>query len=284
MSGTSFDKIQAKILAAIQEQAVLPWCKPWNADAMPTNMATGAAYKGANPYLLNMQSGEALFLGFNQGIKAGARLRPNSKGTAVYGIRYRPAARYETTDKTTGEKVERWQRAAFGTFHVFPLSRWESLGKLEGKFQAQSATIQNRSANAIWEGYSMRPTLGHGNSAAYYAPMTDHIELPSLDSFDNEDSYHATKFHEMGHSTGHKNRLARELTPQNMGGDSYSQEELVAEITSAYLCSVAGITHTQRNSVAYLQHWYSKLKTSGVGILIAAASRADKAAHHILGQ
>lgn len=282
MQGTNFDKIQAKILAAIQEQEVLPWCKPWNADAMPTNIATGAAYKGANPYLLNMQSGEALFLAFGQGVKAGAKLRAGSK--AVYGIRYKPATRYETTDKATGEKVERWQRATFGTFNVFPASSWESLGKLEGKFQAQSAAIENQTANAIWEGYKMRPTLGHGNSAAYYAPMTDHIELPSLDSFDNEDSYHATKFHEMGHSTGHKNRLARELTPQNMNGDSYSQEELVAEITSAYLCSVAGITHTQQNSVAYLQHWYSKLKTSGVGILIAAASRADKAAHHILGQ
>ena len=65
---------------------------------------------------------------------------------------------------------------------------------------------------------------------------------------------------------------------------SYSKEELVAEITAAYLCSVAKIENTRQNSISYLQHWYKKLEEDGIELLISAASKADAAAKFILGK
>jgi antirestriction protein ArdC len=41
----------------------------------------------------------------------------------------------------------------------------------------------------------------------------------------------------------------------------YSQEELVAEMGSAFLCGHCGIlTETETNSAAYLKHWLEQLK------------------------
>ena len=53
-----------------------------------------------------------------------------------------------------------------------------------------------------------------------------------------------TLFHELVHSTGHKSRLHREQfdNPVRFGAESYSKEELVAELGSSMLCGVSGIS------------------------------------------
>jgi antirestriction protein ArdC len=45
------------------------------------------------------------------------------------------------------------------------------------------------------------------------------------------------------------------------GSESYSREELIAEMGAAMLCGVAGIEQaTVANSVAYLKSWIARLK------------------------
>jgi antirestriction protein ArdC len=54
--------------------------------------------------------------------------------------------------------------------------------------------------------------------------------------------------------------------------EQYSEEELVAEVGSAYLCGMCGISNTViENQAAYLQGWMSKLKQDPT-ILIRASS------------
>ena len=69
------------------------------------------------------------------------------------------------------------------------------------------------------------------------------------------------------------------------GSESYSKEELVAEIGACALINGLGIETKSsfRNSVAYLQNWLSVLK-SDKRFIINAAGLADKAIKLIRGE
>ena len=125
--------------------------------------------------------------------------------------------------------------------------------------------------------------LNHGGDSAYYSPALDKIQLPTKDSFKNNNEYNATAFHEMIHSTGHKKRLNR-LDKKNAGFGSveYSKEELTAEIGASYLCAMFGFgDDTIQNSVAYLQGWIKKL-TDNKKWLVSAMGKAEKAVDFII--
>ena len=55
--------------------------------------------------------------------------------------------------------------------------------------------------------------------------------LPLKEQFKGEAGYYGTAFHELTHSTGHKDRLNRITAGSfSFGHETYSKEELVAEI------------------------------------------------------
>lgn len=132
------------------------------------------------------------------------------------------------------------------------------------------------------------PSLGHGGDSAHYVPAQDHIQMPNLADFDSTAHYLSTLYHEITHSTGHDSRLKREGIAKGtfggFGSKVYSEEELVAEIGASLLCSIAGIDQAAvyDNSVAYLQHWISKLE-SDHRLIFRAATAAQKAVDHVLG-
>jgi antirestriction protein ArdC len=67
------------------------------------------------------------------------------------------------------------------------------------------------------------------------------------------------------------------------GGEEYSYEELIAELTSAYLCARNGIDNTLENSSAYIQHWLKALKDDKT-MLMKASGKAMAAIEHILAR
>jgi antirestriction protein ArdC len=67
------------------------------------------------------------------------------------------------------------------------------------------------------------------------------------------------------------------------GGEEYSYEELVAELTSAYLCASYGISNTLENSMAYIQHWLGVLRNDKT-MLLKASGKATAAVENILGK
>ena len=112
--------------------------------------------------------------------------------------------------------------------------------------------------------------------------------MPRPETFTDEQSYYATLFHELTHSTGHERRLNRsgiaDLKNAAFGSYIYSKEELVAEMGAAFLCGFCDIANrTIENSVAYLQGWLSKLK-SDKRLVVQAAAQAQKASDYILGE
>ncbi|MBN2382550.1 hypothetical protein JXQ70_06675 [bacterium] len=66
------------------------------------------------------------------------------------------------------------------------------------------------------------------------------------------------------------------------GSETYSKEELVAELGSAYLCALTGIeAGTFDNSAAYVAGWLQKLSNDR-SLIISAASAAQKSVDYIL--
>ena len=67
------------------------------------------------------------------------------------------------------------------------------------------------------------------------------------------------------------------MEPSGFGSHAYSQEELVAEMTSAFLCGYCGILLcTETNQAAYLRGWLERLKAEPA-MLVKAGSEAQKA-------
>ena len=125
------------------------------------------------------------------------------------------------------------------------------------------------------------PPINYGGNRAFYRPLEDFIQIPSLISFNESDEYYNTHFHEIIHSTGHTSRLARLEKDAFLGNHEYSKEELVAEMGACFLCGISGIETTKDNSVAYIQGWLKKLK-SDPKFVVQAAGKAQKAVDYLL--
>jgi antirestriction protein ArdC len=79
-------------------------------------------------------------------------------------------------------------------------------------------------------------------------------------------------------------RMEQDSTDHQFGSESYSKEELIAEMGAAMLAGMAGISDaTLSNSASYLQAWINRLKSDS-RLIISAASHAQKSTDYILGQ
>lgn len=115
-------------------------------------------------------------------------------------------------------------------------------------------------------------------NAAYYSPTLDNIKIPKRWQFDTTEDFYKTLFHELGHWTGHKDRLNREMSQAKK---EYAFEELVAELTAAYCCAKLGITTEVTNDAAYIRAWLKGLDND-MKFFTQAAAQAQKAADYIL--
>jgi antirestriction protein ArdC len=95
---------------------------------------------------------------------------------------------------------------------------------------------------------------------ASYNVISDRVLIPSIDNWKSPNHFYSTFFHELVHSTGHSKRLNREFG-LNFGSETYSKEELVAEIGSSFIMANLGIEKTiTDNSLAYISSWLKVLK------------------------
>ena len=127
------------------------------------------------------------------------------------------------------------------------------------------------------------PAVEEDGSLAYYDPVRDVVRIPRPERFERRVDYYAVLFHELAHSTAHKSRLHRAWAGR-LEDREYGQEELIAEMTAAFLCGQAGIfDQTLDHSATYLQCWLKNLHGDH-RLLVTAAAQAQKAADYILGR
>ena len=141
-------------------------------------------------------------------------------------------------------------------------------------------------ADKIVAEYSEPPIIQTSGFQASYLPASDTVRIPLPKHFESTETYYATLFHELSHSTGHSKRIDRGLddAPAPFGCSDYSREELVAELSASFLCATSGISPpTIEQSAAYLQGWINVLK-GDKRMIVSAAGAAQKSADWILGR
>jgi antirestriction protein ArdC len=220
--------------------------------------------------------GSQYWLTYRQAQALGGNVRRGEHGTKIVFWKF-DTFETETADGETEERKSTFLRY----YTVFNLEQTEGLKAL----LALPPAFPIESAEAIVKGMPNPPAFEQDSQAAYI-PSRDTVAMPSRTAFDSQAEYYSTLFHELTHSTGHAKRLAREGfdTPQKFGSDSYSREELIAEMGSATLCGVSGIEQsTLANSAAYLKTWIERLKSDS-RLVVSAASAAQKAADYIRGE
>ena len=114
-----------------------------------------------------------------------------------------------------------------------------------------------------------------GGNQPMYVPSHDYIVMPPAGAFRTVEHFYATELHEMGHWAGAEKRLNRDLK-NRFGTKAYAAEELVAELTAAFLCAHLGIQGELRHA-GYIADWIRLLKEDDRAIF-TAASKASQAA------
>ena len=122
-------------------------------------------------------------------------------------------------------------------------------------------------------------TIREAGGEAFYHLGEDFIRLPPRGSFLTPADFYCTALHELGHWTAHPTRLGRDLTGR-FGTTAYAREELIAELSSAFLCAHLGIVPQVRHA-DYLANWLAVLKSDNRAIF-HAASQASKASDFVL--
>jgi antirestriction protein ArdC len=257
------------------EQGAAPWIKPWKGGAaaaagMPVNAATGHRYRGINVPIL---WGEAAAMGypahawmtFKQAIDKGAAVRKGERGTHVVF----------TKRVTVGEEDDEKTVAMLRAYVVFNVAQIDGL-RGDGASLSPPAEPDGRHDAAQRFIDATGADIRYGGGEAMFVPLRDFIALPHRSSFTNEEAHDATALHELGRWSGHKSRLNRDLAGR-FGTRSYAAEELIAELTSAFLCAHLGITGELRHA-GYIGDWLSLLREDDRAIFTAAskASQADE--------
>ena len=128
------------------------------------------------------------------------------------------------------------------------------------------------------------PKIKHGGDEAFYAPGNDVVALPQPEQFPTTPNYYAAFGHELTHSTGHPKRLDRELVTVEMAPESYSREELVAEVGSAMLLAEAGIEPLYDLTASYVDHWRSALSDDPRLIVVRGGGWRSASCDFITGE
>ena len=262
------------------QSGVAPWRKPWRTE-MPCNLVSGKEYRGINPFLLAPQGyGSRYWLTFNQANKLGGHIRKGEKSSIVTFWKIGEEKIAKSADGT-----ERKSKPILLRFYrVFNIEQTEGIAEKLGLGNASPRVPSIDQCETIVSSMP-NPPKREQSDRAWYRPSTDSVGMPSRNSFNSGEEYYSTLFHELTHSTGHAARIGREGIEQlnTFGSESYSKEELIAEMGAAMLCGVTGIAPTTiSNSAAYLNSWIERLRGDSQ-LIISAASAAQKAADYIQG-
>jgi antirestriction protein ArdC len=277
-SRSVYEIITARIVAEL-ERGVVPWRRPWSAK-LPVNLISQKEYRGLNVLTLGSQGYPSRFWLTNQATKLGGRIRRGEHASPVIYWNIGEEREYTTREGETRVSKPFLLRYS----NVFNLSQCEGIDLPESALQETRTNNPIEECERIVSGMPHKPAVEQSDKA-WYAPSRDVVGMPSIGLFRSSEEYYSTFFHELTHSTGHKSRVGREgfESVQSFGSESYSKEELVAEVGAAMLCGMTGIENrTIENSASYLRTWIDRLKSDS-RLIVTAASSAQRAADYILG-
>ncbi len=276
-----YAEVSARICAEL-EQGAAPWVKPWSATPganTPCNAVTNRPYSGCNVVVLWMAQAAGYrtprYLTFRQALALGGHVRKGEHGTKVYFVK-----QLQVADRD-GEEGDTRIVPILREYTVFNVDQCENLPERVMTFgEIKPRNPDQRDATIDEFLACSGADIREGAGEAYYRPGADFINMPRFQDFKSAAHYYGVAFHEIAHWTGHPSRLDRDLRSR-FGERAYTAEELVAELSAAFLCAEFSIDGDLRHA-GYVASWIGLLKADNRAFFTACA-RAQAAADYLRG-
>lgn len=278
-----YARITDRIVADL-EQGVRPWVQPWSTRNTAGRITrplrhNGTPYQGINIILLWSEAlargfASNIWMTFKQAVELGGHVRKGESGsTVVYASQF---TRTETDEH--GDDVERGIPflKAYSVFNV------DQIDGLPDQYYGAPApaidpVVRIAHADTFFDGTGAK--IVYGGTQAFYAPSTDHIQLPVFESFRDAESFVAIRAHETIHWTAPPHRVNRDLSRYHKDRSERSREELIAELGSVFLCADLGIVpelEPRPDHASYLASWLEVL-SNDKRFIFSAAAHAQRA-------
>ena len=295
------DEYHRQFADAIIEQirkGTAPWQKPWGPGerVLPMNVGTERSYRGGNSlHLAAVQQergyGDVRWGTYRQIQVQGGQVRKGERGTRI--LSFRDKKRLPVTDDRgrpvrddEGKRVYHYERLHTPVVRQYTVFNAEQADGLPARANPISEPLwkAHQQAERVLEdgGVPLRHMAG---DRAYYDMNRDEIVLPERRQFPTANHYYQTALHELGHSTGHPERMNRatfiEGMEEGFGSPAYAKEELRAEIGAMMTGERVGVGHDPSRGAAYVEAWISALQEDPREIRRAAAD-AQKISDFVL--
>jgi antirestriction protein ArdC len=257
----------------------MPWHTSGKFAFSPINVSSKKPYRGINTVCLwaaaqakGYERGE--WATYQQWQDKGAQVRKGEKATTVVFWKFANNAESEDGDDSPKSGSRLLFTRGYSVFNAAQVDGYtpkadpdmpmpERIERADAFFQAIGANVR------------------HGGNRAYYAPDSDHIQMPPFAAFGENVAYYSTLAHEHTHWTAKADRSDRQLG-KRFGDNAYAAEELIAELGAAFTCAHLELsTEPRKDHAQYIDSWLKVLKADKRAIF-TAASKAQQAADFMI--
>ena len=282
------------------ERGTAPWTQAWlpGEKAMPRNVSTGKAYRGGNSVWLasvaEMRGYQDERWGtYKQVQDLGGQVRRGQRGASILFWQWetRKLARdgggrpvLDEEGKPVYEAVP-LERPRSYPYTVFNAEQCNGLPRREPPAGAQAWDAIEEAERVLKQSGA---TIEHvRQDRVYYDLGRDLIVMPDKEQFSSGPTYYQSALHELGHWTGHPDRLNRETLIQGIrdgtSSPDYAREELRAEISSMITGDKLKLGHDPSRHAAYVGYWVQALKDDPREIY-RASQDAQVISDYVLGR
>ena len=263
---------------------------------LPANVDTDRSYRGGNSlHLAAVQQergyGDVRWGTYRQIQARGGQVRKGETGTRI--LSFQDKKRTQVTDERgrprrdgEGKRVYRYERLKAPFVRQYTVFNAEQADGLPARSTPTPEPLwkTHQEAERVLEdgGVPIRHVAG---DRAFYHLNRDEVVLPDRGQFPSANHYYQTALHELGHSTGHPERMNRETLVEGIktgfGSPDYAKEELRAEISAMMTGERVGVGHDPSRGAAYVEGWIAALEEDPREIRRAAAD-AQKISDFVL--
>ena len=295
------DEYHRRFADAIIEQirkGTAPWQKPWGPGerVLPSNVDTGRPYAGGNSLHLAAVAeakgyGDVRWGTYRQIQLRGGQVRRGERGTRILSYRdHRKVAVRDAKGRPVrdaeGKSVYRRERLATPVVRQYTVFNAEQADGLPPRSASPAEPlwkVHQKAERVLADlGVPIRHLAG---DRAFYSLEKDEITLPERGQFPSANHFYQTALHELGHSTGHPERMNRACLivgmTEGFGSPAYAKEELRAEISAMMTGERVGVGHDPSRGAAYVEAWVAALKENPREIRRAAAD-AQRISDYVL--
>ena len=273
------------------EQGVAPWQKPWKPgeERLPKNIQTDKPYRGGNSVYLSVTQtakgySDHRWATYKQIKDMGGQVRKGEKATHVLFYKFddeTQKAQDQPDRPTTEGKAERehTRPPMVRCYAVFNVAQADGL-TLERKGDDREHAPEwkaHQTAERVIQESGIHVAHVRGDRA-FYNLQSDTVTLPEREQFATANGYYQTALHELGHATGHPERMDRDTLTHgagHFGSVEYAREELRAEMSAMMTGEQCGVGHDGSRGAAYVQGWLKALEQDPKEMYKAAAGRTE---------